>query len=136
MTYTKPCARVGCQELVRAERPYILARKKYHSIACQVEAKKAAGWVPHQYLNAENRHRGGVASARRTFALQHRRRLERAVTECLDLIPKSLEAELPHREWMRLRVLLGRAFERGRRWERRRLLQRQRLDELQKGAAA
>jgi hypothetical protein len=128
---------VGCQELVTAAKPYRLARKKYHSVACQVEAKKAAGWTPHQHLNAENRRRGGIASAKRTHDLQHRRRLETAVRECIDLIPPALQLELSARGLALLKVLLGRAFERGRQREHRILAQRERRRLVeQKGEAA
>jgi hypothetical protein len=130
--FSKPCGRSGCLEPVTATKPYLLTRKKYHSTACQVQAKKANGWTPHQHLNAENRRRGGIASAKRTKALQHRRKLEAAVRECLDLIPSAVARELSARGLALMRVLLGRAFERGRRREHRILAQRER----QQGKAA
>jgi hypothetical protein len=135
---TKPCGRPGCPELITARKPYILARKKYHSIACQVAAKKAAGWVPHRHLNHDNRKRGGLASAKRTQILQHRRKLTLAVRECLALIPSEFEAELSARGVALLKVLLGRAFELGRRRERHILGQQARRHERtdEKGAAA
>jgi hypothetical protein len=135
---SKPCARAGCRELVTAAKPYILARKKYHSIECQVEAKKAAGWVPHRHLNHENRKRGGIASAKRTRDLQHRRKLTRAVKECLALIPRDIEQELSARGLALVKVLLGRAFELGRRREHHILGQQARRHERaeEKGVAA
>jgi hypothetical protein len=135
---SKPCARDGCTELVTATVPYILARKKYHSIKCQVDAKKAAGWKPASHFTRDMRHRGGVASGKRTHAIWHRRKLETAVRACVALIPKHLEASLSARDLALMKVLVGRAFELGRRREHQILEQRRRRDERieQKGAAA
>lgn len=136
MTFSKPCERAGCSRLATAPKLYILQRKKYCSVECQVAAKKANGWQPDLYLNAENRRRGGVASARRTQTLQHRRKLEQAVRDCVDLIPADLQLELSARALALFKVLLGRAFERGRRREHTILLQQRRRQQAQKGAAA
>lgn len=134
-TFTKPCGRVGCAVSVTVPKPYLLKRRKYCSMSCATQDRMSKGWVPHRFLTAEDRARGGVKGGLVTGGLRHRQTLANAVRQCERLLPAVFHDELSAHQLARIRVLMGRSFILGQMRERQRLDRNRRYHEQKAGVA-
>lgn len=110
---TKPCGRPGCPTPIVVRAQYILNRRTYCSNSCAVQTRIANGWKPHAHLTDEASARGRATGVPKSNRRRHLTALQRAVTECEDLIPAEDRIELSARQLALFRVIAGKAYLRG-----------------------
>lgn len=119
MTYTKPCARPTCPDLVVRQTAYDLRRAVYCSRRCAMLVRLSQGYrPPHQplALRQANGRKGGVIAA------QHRRQATRlAVLAQLERsIPAPLRESLTPWQMAAVKALMSLAWQKAQAIERKR----------------
>lgn len=114
---TKPCARSprGCTRLIAVQFPSDLAARAYCSRSCAVKARIEAGWHPEAALTTATRRLGGRRGGRRGGLVHRRRALERASQDVEQFFTKRFLGGLTAAQRAIVRLLVARAYVRGRR---------------------